>query len=427
MSNFEFFVYSFDFWKYIAILCIVTLLYLVVFKRSFIGVFEPFSYYLFFSIMAASTGLFVVLDDDVDVNILLQFLGTQILFILGYLACVTPKFNQVLVSRPFLTRLDEVTVIIFVSLLSFFIVSLQVYIYLKHGFPLFSHSRLSFADGDIVSGLLLRIKSIFFFPLVFAFYILAFQCRYRLFKNLAILLLFIFIVFSILDGSKSALVIFLLIFGLYSYISKMTGFDTPYQRLKRFWFLILSFSILTACLIVYLSKETASILVLIFSRFVMAGDIFYMAYPNDTYKLFIPHSEWYVNLFSSPASWLGLVSSSDVPYPLGFQLMSYHEGVQMTKGPNPRMNVFGLVYIGYYGSFIYAFFAGFIMAVLRNLGFIYFTKSSTLLVFYVALVFCAIKIEPDFFNFLAALINLLPLAFTLFFSRVIADIIIRRN
>ncbi|EHR1008860.1 oligosaccharide repeat unit polymerase [Vibrio parahaemolyticus] len=423
MSNFEFFVNNFDLLTYFLILPAVSFIYLIIFGRNSLGFLEPFSYYIFFSIMACSTGLFVVLNTDVSDAIKIQYIFTQILFLLGYYIFSYRKKISSGNLKISSDSVDEVTVTIFAILLSFAIILLQLYVYFRSGLPILSHSRLNFSGGDIMTLLLLRIKAVFFFPLIFSLYIVIFQSRKKALKRLSKIIILCFVAFSILDGSKSALIIFLLIFGFYAYLSKLYGYVLPYKLLRKFGFLILFLSVLVALLIVYISGETTNIFMLIFSRFVMAGDVFYMAYPHDIYKQFLPVSEWYISIFSSPASWFGLVNSSDVPSPLGFDLMSYHEGIDMSKGPNPRMNVFGLVYIGYYGSFFYAFIVGAILAIQKEVLFSYLNKSMTTLVFYVGLLFCAIKIEPDFFNYLAALINLLPLAVVLYFCRVVALII----
>ncbi|GIB64883.1 hypothetical protein VCSRO188_2716 [Vibrio cholerae] len=428
MSNFEFFVNNFDLLTYLLILPVVSFIYLIVFGRNCFGLLDPFSYYLFFSIMACTTGLFVVFNTDVSDAIKVQYVFTQILFLLGYYIFSHRKNISSGNLKISSDSVDEVTVEIFAIFLSVAVIFLQLYVYYRSGLPILSHSRLDFSGGDFMTLLLLRFKAVFFFPLVFSLYIMMFQSRKNILKRLSKIIILFFITFSILDGSKSALIIFLLIFGFYAYLSKSYGYMLPYKFLRKFGLLILFLSVLVALLIVYISEGTANVFMLIFSRFVMAGDVFYMAYPHDIYKQFSPASEWYISIFSSPASWFGLVNSSDVPSPLGFDLMSYHEGVDMSKGPNPRMNVFGLVYVGYYGSFFYAFIIGSILAFQKEVFFNYFNKSMTALVFYVGLLFCAIKIEPDFFNYLAALINLLPLAVVLYFCRLVALIItIKRN
>ena len=46
------------------------------------------------------------------------------------------------------------------------------------------------------------------------------------------------------------------------------------------------------------------------------------------------------------------------------------------RGPNPRHNVFGLVYFGYLGSFIFSYFVGYIISYTRNKLYIYLPKDT---------------------------------------------------
>ncbi|MEZ8772791.1 hypothetical protein [Vibrio sp. 10N.247.310.17] len=226
--------------------------------------------------------------------------------------------------------------------------------------------------------------------------------------------------FSILDGAKSAIITYLLYFGLFGYIYKFSGNNRPYLLLNKYGVLLMFLSIISALAVISIAGESNNGFMLLLSRLVMSGDVFYMAYPNEVYKLFIPDGEWYVNLFFSPASWFGLVDESDVFPTLGYQLMSYHEGYDIFKGPNPRMNVFGLVYLGYYASFFYAFIAGTIVGVLRNCTYDYFTRSNTKILVYASLVYCATTLEVDYFLFLASIINVIVMSIFILLCKVIA-------
>ena len=111
-----------------------------------------------------------------------------------------------------------------------------------------------------------------------------------------------------------------------------------------------------------------------------------------------------------------------MPSPLGFDIMAYHNKVNLFKGPNPRHNILGYVYIGYYGGILFSFIIGLFFSFIRNKLYKILTPGPMGLVIYGSLLFSVIKIETDFYNALAALINSLICFLFIFIGYVLSKV-----
>lgn len=117
----------------------------------------------------------------------------------------------------------------------------------------------------------------------------------------------------------------------------------------------------------YASGLSGAVFALLF-RMQSSGDVFFMAYPHELWKTLNGGNAFYA-LFGGSLIALRLIPPDMVPEPLGFQLFHNATGMSGMFGPNPRHNVFGLVYFGYWGSMLYSAIIGALMGVVRNVGF----------------------------------------------------------
>jgi hypothetical protein len=134
-----------------------------------------------------------------------------------------------------------------------------------------------------------------------------------------------------------------------------------------------------------------------------------MSFPNGVIENFISSQNWFINLFASPLSIMRLISAESVPEPLGFLLTEYYTKVNLFKGPNSRHNVFGYVYIGYYGAFVFSFILGYLTSFVRNKLYIIFSATPIGMVFYIGILMGVFELEGDFYLGLSNIINIIPL------------------
>ena len=71
-------------------------------------------------------------------------------------------------------------------------------------------------------------------------------------------------------------------------------------------------------------------------------------------------------MFGSLLAMFRLVPPASLPENLGFQLYRAVYGFDAFVGPNPRHNVFGVVYFGTFGAIVYSLMLGMIVGFIRN-------------------------------------------------------------
>lgn len=71
-------------------------------------------------------------------------------------------------------------------------------------------------------------------------------------------------------------------------------------------------------------------------------------------------------MFGSLLAMFRLVAPASLPEPLGFQIFRAVYGSVDFVGPNPRHNVFGVVYFGIFGAIIYSLVLGVMVGFFRN-------------------------------------------------------------
>jgi hypothetical protein len=90
-----------------------------------------------------------------------------------------------------------------------------------------------------------------------------------------------------------------------------------------------------------------------------------MAYSTHIIDTLSPKSA-FLALFGSLLAMFRLVAPASLPEPLGFQIFRAVYGSVDFVGPNPRHNVFGVVYFGIFGAIIYSLMLGAMVGFVRN-------------------------------------------------------------
>lgn len=424
MNTYDFFDLVVDNgWMYFVSVIFVFCVYFILFRKYFISILDPLTYTFFFSAMAITVPVFLFLVDEIKTRIFTSFLSTQISFFIGFKLFSTIRIGALAKNG----RKDQLGFQLkwtkwFFVVAGFSTVTLQLISYKLFGIPLFAESRLGiYGDSGGINNLLKRIIEValqcYIFLTIFFINYKNKNFTFKVFTNFSVLII---AVFSILSGSKGAFVSFGLAFFIYALYAMRWGDKTIFNGIRKFSLRFGVVAVFLAVVVITLSESDSNPLFFLLLRIAQSGDVYYMAYPNEVIDN-IPSSNWFISLFASPLSLLGIIPRSEVPYPLGFSLMEYHNpGVQF-KGPNARMNVFAYVYFGIWFSPVYSFVIGAVLSFFRNKLFHLLPANIFGCILYFLLLSAALKIETDFHSSLADFLNIIViLPFFIFVSYLLS-------
>lgn len=399
---------------------IVSLLYILFFKKYFLSIFDPLLFSFFFSIIGASTMLFLFIINKLEWKYFLFYLLSQGAFFFGFL--LFNPINTKKINRENHKQYSILTIKYFYLITSILLIAFQLFIYVFKGIPLFMESRLNVIGGDTLFKFYNRLKDVFNIPVMLLMFYFIFSKENNFFKKYSFFVLLFAIVSNILNGSKSALMSLVMIYFVFSIFQLKNNESKSFNILRKHTKKIFIFALLGAIIVVIFSEETTNPLFFILYRIFIGGDSFFMTFPYGTIENFVSRDNWFINLFASPLSLLGIISPNDVPSPLGFDIMAYHNKANLFKGPNPRHNILGYVYIGYYGGIVFSFIIGLFFSFIRNKLYKILTPGPIGLVIYGSLFFSVTKLEADFYNALAALINTLICLLFIFIGYVLSKV-----
>jgi len=247
-------------------------------------------------------------------------------------------------------------------------------IYLTKGIPLFMQSRLeTFAEGG-GEGILGRITDV---SSIFALY--AFFCIIKIdklrFKEIPkyIILLLIFLTFFLSGGKGNFLTV---ISTFFCYLLFRRHKKASYYHyiifLKKHSLKLLIFAGVFVLGIIVVQSNNATTpeeaqlnpVLMLALRFLHSGDIFWYAYPNNVY-LVINGSHWFSALFTDTLGLFRIYQWEDLPQAIGIVLKNIHHPSDVPQGPNARHNIFGLIYYGFWGSIVFSYLIGAIIAFVR--------------------------------------------------------------
>lgn len=410
MSSGEFVSLIFiEYLLYIFSLFIGFFTYFSVYKRYFISIFDPLTIAGVFSMFGFVGVIFLKFTGNISIYYFSMYLATQFAFFLGFMLVQPISLNKLTGGNFKKISIYEIQLafICFV-LTSLTYLSLQLLVFSK-GIPLFEESRLNVASADLSVKSFKRIISIIYpMVLLLAFYFMYMQRGWR--NIYARLIFIIIIVNAVLLGSKSALLSLISIFFVFALFSLKSGGIHPMEILKRNTKKIFTASLIVAAAVVLWSGDSNYAFYFIAYRLIISGDIYFMTYPNGVIENFVSNNHWFISLFSSPLSMLGLLDKDIMSVPLGYEVMRYHSGWEIFKGPNARHNVLGYVYIGFPGAILFSFIIGFATSYVRNKAILKVGSGPISLVFYGALFSTCLAFEADFFLAMAGVYNLVILA-----------------
>jgi hypothetical protein len=229
----------------------------------------------------------------------------------------------------------------------------NVLTYVLCGIPVFMESRLDTYSSGGGIGILDHINSYAtVYCSVYSYYLLSKKNR-RISATFSILSI---VLFSILSGSKSAILV--LLFGYFFYVYVYENKTVKFESVKKYIPFILAFPLLVLSL--QSGGDLFSSIIPLFNRFIANGDCFWMAYPDDVIdKVRIGNKFTY--LFSRILGPLRIISRSDVDTVIGLQVAwnVNPETYGLSLGPNTRLPILGWVLFRWNGIILSAFVGAF--------------------------------------------------------------------
>ncbi len=360
---------------YAMVLSICALAYFLILRKRIHSIFDPLFFNMVLTTFATAVVPFMYLTHEIRGSYFVQFLVTELLFLFCLVAVPEPRAtlrlsDRALTSaghRRFLQCLYLISAVVFVTS--------QLGAYAVGGIPLFHDSRLDYYSAGGGFGVLGRAISISSF---FCWYLLLYRFVYRWRiglwpKACDFGVLLALLISAVLSGSKSTFVSVLFLIFYFRLIHGRTPLYPKKQdaRLAKGQHITLIVASVGALLVLiatgYASGVGGAIYALLF-RVVVSGDVYFMAYPGDLWKTLNGGNALFA-IFGGSMIAFRIIPSDMVPEPLGFQLFHSATGMSGMFGPNPRHNVFGLVYFGYWGSMLYSAFLGATVGTVRNVGF----------------------------------------------------------
>jgi hypothetical protein len=193
-----------------------------------------------------------------------------------------------------------------------------------------------------------------------------------------------YIYFSLLGISKSSFIRILI--NLYLFLLLNIGNKQIISGVRKITIPLLIFGIIGGIVImILLSSQTVLIaLSLLGQRFVAFGDVYIYAYPNGNIENIETHS-FFNYLFGDMLATFRLASYDHVNSISG-ELMNIVYGPGTTGGPNPRFNITGYAFWGFWGSLPFSIFCAVIFIasryfVFRSINANFFTQLLAFFIF----------------------------------------------
>jgi len=384
---------------YAAILLGSLILYYFIFRKIYLSILDPIVFTLGFSAFGFSVIWFLYFTGNIANKYLISYLLTQAAFILGLFSFKTLRKEKIIAERKTFTLQHEG---LFLKLL--FLISSSIYViaqlvsYKVVGVPLLLGNHVDIYNSSGGWGLLGRfidvLKPISVITLIYFLFKKTSSISFYIYKYSFLAML---LIFYALSGSRSEFM--MLGFTLFCFVL-LNG-----NELKRYFLNIGKFEItliLAGLFFVFLTiivqsqdnDDGFSSLSVFMFRLVSSGDTYYFAYPNGNIE-HLNGTKPFLALFGDIFSTIRLIPRANQPEPLGFQLYKLFYDSDVTAGPNPRHNVFGYVYFGFYGSIIYSYLLGLLLSLVRNKLFFTFRKNSILQILFILLYLNLSGIETD--------------------------------
>lgn len=365
-----FFIYFYEniiFFFFLFIL--IGIFYLIIFKKYIYSIFDPLVLWLIGLIFATTDIFFMYFVKMIRSYYLIHYILTQSAMILGFLIFKPINKSKIIQVKSISQNLSFNQLDHFIYIFSSIIfITTQLYVYKIAGIPLFMESRLGTFSGGSGFGIFSRFLDISSMVTIYYLIGIFFDDRKNKRNSLYdILCLGFYLVTLFLSGSKSGVLRIVHSIFFYQLLQYKKGhINNKLKKSQKFFFVL---AILGALLTIAVSLGNDGSLynlwIRLSLRFVKNGDGFMLAYPNDVlFKM--SNANPFLVIFKDFLGLFRIFRWDQLPQALGIELYRYYHDTEVLMGPNPRHNMFGLLYFGYFTSVFYSFFIGFLISYIRN-------------------------------------------------------------
>jgi hypothetical protein len=361
----------------------------LILRKLIFAWFDPLFTYLVFNSFSIAFVMYLFFDEQIYFVYLITFILSNIFFITGLILG-----NKKLGSQPNnfsnLINLDyskddllinnisilkkyskQLNIILYICV--FILLTANTILFLQYGsVPLFSENaevaKVEFRTGGF--GFIYRINDALLPGAIGIILIKIFNPKIQVgkYQYLSLILCLLILIFLALSsGSKGAI---LLIVNLVFYIYLINKqFNTKHIYKINFYISILFILGISVVLFILwrasIAVQYLNVFEALLVRFVGAGDVFYYFYNYDLINVFDYNPIDY--LINSINPLLSLLRLSEYSTALGERIIS--EAIGLTTGgfgANPQHPIEGLIYFGFFGSWIFSLTIGYIVSVIRT-------------------------------------------------------------
>lgn len=358
---------------YIIILCLSMMSYYYLFRNICRSILDPLFIALLGSMFGTSVVVLLFMTNQIKSVYFISYFLTQFFFIIGLLL-VKPDMGYKPEISLRIYKLNNPLYIKSVFYFSFlvFVVSNAI-VYAKLGVPIFLKSRLDLTIEAGGWGIFTRFAAI---SAMIAFYLFLYYiyCEKRKVPKISLYSFFLlYTVTLLLGGSKSGFWNLAIMYFCFMIVNRNV---VKIKSSKKIVLKFLLWGGLFAVVVILITfnNDINQSLIFLIQRFVGYGDVYWHAYPNG-YIEDLSSKSPFVVIFGSFLGFFRIIDPSQIPEPLGYSLAKMFYSLDYVVGPNPRHNVFGYVYFGFYLSILYSFVLGLIMGSIRWCFFKAYNKS----------------------------------------------------
>ena len=339
---------------YFVCLFLSVILHLYLIKKYTNGITDPLFYNLIMTILANTIPIFLYWTGNISSNAFIYILIAEFMYWTGFILFTKHSFSfngKILVDN------HKAMDYIFFLFLSIYIV-FKIIIYTTVGIPAFMGSRLEMYREAVGLGVFERLISFpIFYVITYSFYLI----DKKKFLFWAYFAFIVHVIFSLLSGSKST--VLLLVFGYFTYTYIYKGKIVTLKSIAKYIPFLIMMPIINLILqsaALGWSEGFARLLM----RFVANGDVYYMSFPNNNIE-YVKIKNKFTYYFSNIMWPLRLVDLKDLDTVVGFQLtwIVYPSIYGAGFGPNTRNPVLGWV-LYHWGGVIFCFIQGLITSFL---------------------------------------------------------------
>jgi len=338
------------------------------YKRYIYSIFDPLFYNIITSYAGYSIVFFLFFAGYVDNFYLKSFLVTEIAFTFGFFLIKPLNVFNIPKGRGseiFFKISARVKILCWLSMVLYLMSNLAIF--LTVGNPLLNKlaGHLAFQGGK---GIFARINSVTLpIILIYIGYGMYFQRKLDFQRKLSIMVVLFFMVLS---GSKATFLHFMIVlFYMYLFMLRLgVNLKKKFNKIA----LTLGIALFTVGVFVttyfYSYSSVVQGAYMLLMRIVFTGDVYMFSYPYGIIdKIDVEHGNFFSGLFGWTLAGMRLMPWENVPKLVGHAMAEYVYKAPLDFAPNSRHNIFGYVYLGFWGSPVFSFLLGIVSSYMRNL------------------------------------------------------------